>query len=402
MSGLVPDPIDELIEREASALRDMTIPDGPSQSIVARTLTALDSESRGPAPYMFWRNRTMFMALKIAAALLVTAGGLTFLVRPNRAAESFAEVAAKLRDAQTLSYRMTMQAPGRDKPETSRMFFKAPGWVRSEAEPSGGPAAVLDTVHGKALITDPTARTAIVLASPPMNRGDKPDIATKSILDLRQLADKQGEPAGEKQIGTIQARGFRVHENGLDLTVWIDPQAKLPLIIEFREKFGETTLQSELSDIQIDPKLDESLFSLEPPAGYTVQNAATKVATVVDGVVKMLRIYAEANDGAFPARLDDVPGFQKAVAARAKATPKTGGELQAEAFEIAQSMGMMLAVAHSQKDRYVYHPQDVKPGDAKAIVFAYKPDGSETWKAVYGDFHVADVAADQLPGKAEP
>jgi hypothetical protein len=37
---------------------------------------------------------------------------------------------------------------------------------------------------------------------------------------------------GEKSIGDVRARGFRVKEDGQTMTVWVDPTARLQLLIE--------------------------------------------------------------------------------------------------------------------------------------------------------------------------
>ena len=44
----------------------------------------------------------------------------------------------------------------------------------------------------------------------------------------------------------------------------------------------------------------------------------------------------------------------------------------------------------------------MKLGDADRIIFWYRPEGSEKYRVVYGDLHVGDVAADQLPEKPKP
>lgn len=41
-------------------------------------------------------------------------------------------------------------------------------------------------------------------------------------------------------------------------------------------------------------------------------------------------------------------------------------------------------------------------GDAAKIVFWYKPEGSDKYRALFGDLHAADVTADQLPEKPKP
>ena len=44
-----------------------------------------------------------------------------------------------------------------------------------------------------------------------------------------------------------------------------------------------------------------------------------------------------------------------------------------------------------------YEGADVKFGDADTPIFWYKPADSETYRVIYGDLHVEDVAADDLP-----
>ena len=63
------------------------------------------------------------------------------------------------------------------------------------------------------------------------------------IEDMRRLAGKDNEPVGEKVIGGVRARGFRVKEQGQDMTVWVDPQKKLPVLIEFAGRTGTIDFQ---------------------------------------------------------------------------------------------------------------------------------------------------------------
>jgi len=44
-----------------------------------------------------------------------------------------------------------------------------------------------------------------------------------------------------------------------------------------------------------------------------------------------------------------------------------------------------------------YAGQGVKLGDASKAVFWYKPQGSETYRVIYGDLSVKDVSPENLP-----
>jgi hypothetical protein len=51
---------------------------------------------------------------------------------------------------------------------------------------------------------------------------------------------------------------------------------------------------------------------------------------------------------------------------------------------------------------YGYRPEGVKLGDAGKILFWFRRSGSDGYRAIYGDLHAADVAADQLPQQTGP
>ena len=97
-------PEDPLARAEA-AFRRMIVPDGPSAETVERTLAALRAQTHSNSTSIP-RRKPMFTAMKIAAALLVTAGGLLyFAVAPTtKATAAFADAAEKLRKAHTLSW----------------------------------------------------------------------------------------------------------------------------------------------------------------------------------------------------------------------------------------------------------------------------------------------------------
>jgi hypothetical protein len=48
------------------------------------------------------------------------------------------------------------------------------------------------------------------------------------------------------------------------------------------------------------------------------------------------------------------------------------------------------------KDQH-YAGNGVKLGEADKAIFWYQPEGSETWRVIYGDLRVKDVAPENLP-----
>jgi hypothetical protein len=44
-----------------------------------------------------------------------------------------------------------------------------------------------------------------------------------------------------------------------------------------------------------------------------------------------------------------------------------------------------------------YAGNGVKLGDTDTAIFWYQPENSQTWRVIYGDLHVEDVAQENLP-----
>jgi hypothetical protein len=68
-----------------------------------------------------------------------------------------------------------------------------------------------------------------------------------------------------------------------EITVWVDPQTKLPLRIETTSKGeGGVTVTEVYRDIVFDGPLDAAIFDMTPPDGYRVESFG--VARVLDGI----------------------------------------------------------------------------------------------------------------------
>jgi outer membrane lipoprotein-sorting protein len=392
----VPSP-DDPIDRATEAIRHAAIPEGPSAETIDRTLAALRVAAGAPAIVPFRRRSIMLSILKAASVILAAAGGFYYFVNlpPASATTEFTEAARKLQDAHTLTFRQTMKIADQNA-ETARISYMAPGFVRSEVEPAGGVVSIMDMTHGKTLIFNPADKSALLVEVPPaQGRPRQRDPVGSMIESMRQLAQKEGEPAGERVIGDIQSRGFRVQEMGQEMTVWIDPQKRVPLLIEVAGRALGLDFRGTYSDIRLDPKLDQSLFSLDPPAGYAIRKAGAKLFMMPEeAVVRMLRIYAETNGGTFPSRIDDFSAFKPASA---KKTAKKA--IEPEGLEIAAAAAIIAVFTQTTKDRYGYKADGLKLGDAASIIFWYKPEGQTTYRVVYGDLRIGDVAADKLPEK---
>ena len=152
--------------------------------------------------------------------------------------------------------------------------------------------------------------------------------------------------------------------------------------------------------MQFDVALDESRFSMEVPDGYVVQKAGGidfKKSSESD-FIETLRIWAEIiEDGHFPdsINLEDIvkigPNFDKGL--------KQANLTKQQETEIAMRWGQGLVFIRLFKGQGQWHyaGKGVKLGDGDTPIFWYQPKDSETWRVIYGDLSVKDVAPENLP-----
>ena len=383
-------PVDGPLDRALDALRSTPTPEGPSAETLDRALAAALAAS---APRPRNRRTLMFTTLKLAAAALIGAFALSHLATPPAGAASpYTEAARKLRAARTLSFvsTYTFDLPGMDKPMVlkMKMLFKAPNRARTEAD--GGVIAVVDGATGRLLMLDPKAKTAVLMESKAPAAGPGGDAST----GLRELAEKEGKPVGKREVGGIEAQGYRVEIlPGHEWTVWVDPKANHPVRVDIKADLPNGKMTGTLAEFVLDAPLDDAIFSTLTPPGYTLKTAQTDLFAPPETIVaRVLKLYGDKNDGKFPTKLDDIAGFVKLIPA-----PKAGELVDPAIVQLNNDISRVVGLHLSLPGGYGYKPEGVKLGDPLAVVFWYKPPGKETYRAVYGDLRVDDLAADKVP-----
>lgn len=384
---------DERLDQVIQGFRDADIPDGPPPEVVAQTLAALQRENlKVSTPTPFRRLQTMSVPIRIAAALLLAAGiiGIPNVLTSNRTSPGvvFAAVVAQVKAARTVSYTLRVGEKG----EPIKISLREPGLVRTEMP--GGGLNITDRVKGKNVVLDPVRKTAMVFALKPAGT-DGPGM--NPIDHLRNFRGKPDADLGVREIDGRTARGFRFTGGGHDNVVWVDTQNNLPVRMENKSVLnagGVTTFV--LNDFVFDAPLDEALFSTTPPEGYKIQTVALPKAAsapVEKDLVDLFGEYAERSGGRFPADLQ--MGSLLDVLKDIKVT-KDGMDEATNAWvaKIGQGVGLIWAMPPASDA--LYTGKDVKPGQADRPVFRYRPQGSPTYRVIYGDLTVKDVKPEDI------
>jgi hypothetical protein len=387
---------DDLLDRAIHVFKTQNMPVGPTDEAHGQTMAALRQAERDYAEKrsFFWRAWTI-PAIKFAAAIGVVVGGLSiwllvalFGATPS---VSYAEVAQEIRAARTLTYTVTTDVEGISM--VMKQLVRG-SVIRTEMPMGQVIISETDGANMKSLTLDNLSQTARVMnfkrdgANTPALQANPANAAE----GFRALADQQGEPIADREINGIKAKGFQT-KGMFPASIWVDPVTKLPLRVEYHVTVAGKPASIVMSGFVFDPPLDESQFSLVPPAGYKVivANTTTIHMDVETNVITLLKGYAGLKDGQFPKRLDDWGDLAMQI------SKMSGANFTPEEMDTMSSAGALMPLLNAQqkgKD-YDYTPGDAKLGDAGKIVFWWQKDGA--YHAIYGDLHSGEVTRDQLP-----
>lgn len=226
---------------------------------------------------------------------------------------AFDDFAAPILEAKTVRYKMTIELKGPPMQTLiSEVMLLDGARMRQETElPDESKVVVIqDLSQGKSLTLLPATKTA-TLYTPTGNRKDKTREYGVVFFRLFQLVaeNKPGiehKSLGEKEIDGRKVVGFRISSQPHDLILWGDPETSLPVRVEMTSGI-EGSMKAKLSDFAFNADVDESLFSLEPPADYkvTVRNVQPDASPPEEGdLIAMFREYSSLCDGSFPDSLD--------------------------------------------------------------------------------------------------
>jgi outer membrane lipoprotein-sorting protein len=232
-------------------------------------------------------------------------------------------------------------------------------------------------------------------------QGDVKDRTQNYVNFLRQAIREVQENANiekldEQIIDGQKAVGFKGTGPNESVTIWADPETALPIRIEAQigQEFAFI-----MKNFEFDAAVDDSLVSMEIPEGYTLQDKSINLSdSTEDDFVESLRIWAEViGDGTFP----DTIGTESAMKAMPtlvlKLTQMQVSEEEGTQLGTSFGKGMLFHQILESQGTWNYAGASVKLGDAATAIFWYQPQGSATYRVIYGDLSVKDVAAENLP-----
>jgi len=203
------------------------------------------------------------------------------------------------------------------------------------------------------------------------------------------------ENLGARQIDGRETIGFLVRQPSQELTIWADSETGLPLHIEY----ATGSLSITLKNMQFDVSIEESLFSMEVPAGYTVQETQLDLGGATEAeFIEGLRILAEfTGNGQFPdsVAVEDFLKLVSALRQKREQLGLSGEERTAQGVKLQKYVAFMASL--QTQGTWQYRGQGVKLGAPETPIFWYQPQGSATYRVIYADLSVRQARPGELP-----
>ncbi len=275
---------------------------------------------------------------------------------------------------------------------------------------------------GKRVEFDMKTRRARTINRTPLMEQEKS--AFGPLTRLRNRIDRNAVLLGKKQFGGRELIGYRVMqdqsrpESTVDL--WIDSASHqlVYVLLPGAHKFDPETdplmknalgrdgtrtdiLGVMLRDIVVDANLDDALFSFEPPKGFA-NEVKTKHEPTEKDVIEWFGVLAQAHGNVFPPDIKESNKklnefLRKNDRDRTQAEQKIIDQQTQTDLGLAYPFPIPRFVSRLSKGDWHYAGDGVKQGDGSKAIFWYKPNGSKTWRVVFGDLTVKDVDAENLP-----
>lgn len=371
--------------------------------ILSKLLRQLDMSKKQSAGEQanIWRIIMKSKISKIAAAAVIVIAIFTVTHFVGNPIESttWADVVRPILTARTVIFNI-IPAEGEDGPIIRAMNMGTQRF-RGEVLSADGKAvqaiiiADFDTFQMLQLLPEQKSAISVDLKDVPEDKPENFFLTMKSIItELQNDPDFSVEQLGEKEIDGRTAKGFRATGPDGEMTIWADPQTASPIRVEQQWR----QMQFVYTDFQFDVEIDESLFDMEIPEGYSeiAQNELSIEGSTEEDLVKTLKIWVEVIlDDVFPRDLtgqiylEDVKNNHQ----------KFENLDDKEKIELAMKLqpGFIFVQLLKTENDWNYVGGNVKLGDAESPVCWYRPDNSETYRVIYGDLSIKDIAPNDLP-----
>ena len=401
-----------------------------------RKMAAETQEREGTLGTKVWQLIVPGGLTRIAAAAVIIFGliiGLNYFGGSiDPATTSFAAILDQIYKARTVSYKETV-SENAGIVSTSEVVAAESRYRVKSVHPDGSDSvAVADFILGKSLELRPSANKAVITQLIGKQRTEEPFNYTDWISKLHE---KDCKFAGQEEIEGKLANVYVAEDIIGETKIWVDPGTNLPICIQEVEMkrpgailpaislniadFGGSDDEGDItlscsstlsrvetcttvkSDFVWDVELDESLFSMVPPEGYTVEEKMQDMRNMGENeLIYALGFLAEMSGGKFPSAINELcdPNIVKPMLIKKFDRSGDSGEEMQQALQALEKILYGFTFAQDQKveGSWDYVGTEVQLGDSTKPLCWWKPRNSEMYRVIYGDLSIDDLADEDL------
>lgn len=382
-------------------------------------------------------RRNMFMRPRFvltAAATIILIAVTIYSISIRTSTPAFARVLEEIRQAEDVSYTQIIEVEGMD-PIVSNVYVNGEGVIRSEM--STGTVLISDFTKGIQLTLHPEAKKANILH----RHGGTGEKGLFNYFDwMVKLHKELLDDRGTENLNDNNTNLF-VHDSNPHsiYRIWTDEELGLPVkIVHVSTPHPDTTIISPMlflekssfgieseesmgtgfnsntgislkttttkNDFNWNSGLDESLFNVKPPEGYTVEEDSLDTSVNIrTDVIDALSQWTIISGGSFPDDINDLANQKIAEPLLVEAYNSNGDP--EEDFNAAMTALNVLVKGcfYAQQMKVVgswhYSGKGIMLGDKDAPVCWWKEKGSDNFKIIYGDLRIENIEEKDLPEK---
>ncbi len=394
-----------------------------------------------------WRIIMTSKTTKLTTAAVIIIAAIIGINQFGSGSVAFGDIIYKIVVAKTATFDLILEKEGQVI-QTSHLTCKAPGLIK-QVMPDGV-TNIVDFEKHRLLLLNSNTKKAMrrdLEQGSAMSKFDVFSNFQRRLEKMIHFQDETVENLGYKIIDDKEVVGFRMQLTQLDkiigwqgkgtFTVWVDTQTKLPIRLEwYDDMFAVNTIADNL---ELNVELDESTFEMNVPDGYELEKVTRKVdkcqtpgdQTYIDEkkIIEGFRSWVFLSDGIFPSSMtmdaikDLDPnatmslkqvgwGFQLAPLDLTINSKKSFGFSKDNPLSQEQKNAIMKKIQVALKNAlsgfiavfklpadsdWHYAGKGVEMGDADSPIFWYRPADSTSYRVIYGDLTVEDVAPEDLP-----
>lgn len=381
----------EHLVTNGSKVNESNLENNVMDAIVREQNVRLKVSGKEGSNIKFWSLIMKSQMIKIAAAAIIIIAVLIG-INPFKPSITIGQVIEPILNARTIIFDII---PGTDETGTVIHHIVVGSRIRRTISNMPNITLVVDFESDKILFLDSEEKTAYY-ADIQGEFSNTTQNYVKFLWDvINGIKDNPDiEKLDEQIIDGREAVGFRGRGPNIEVTIWADSKTAFPIRINHR--IGQK--YSILKNFELDVPVDESLLNMDIPPGYTLKDAQMDLGNSTEqDFVESLRVWAEViGDGIFP---DSMGNENTDIALLVQKLDQMNiSEEKATQMVYAFGKGMMFrGIINRRGDEWKYVGARVKLGEARKAVFWYEPEDSDTYRVIYGDLHVEDVAQENLP-----